>query len=309
MKCEVIQDLLPLYSENLCSKESNELINEHLGSCETCRNFLDNLTKDNLTEEIDTSQIEDYLKEKDLLSHSKKAMKFEGTKKVLSIIFYIISILNVLFIVLLSGSVLLGYYIKYPQFYIKELGATSFVLAIFILLPLIISIFGIFIAKRKVYKKRYQRLLILTSVLLIPAIFFSIFGGLITFAIPPIRSYTQNIENYLQMDDELDQYQKTIVAFFPEKVPNNAYDIQYSYAKYSSLFHDSLEIKASWNLPEEDYLYMVNQIDELEFTEKIEGGNNLYHIYLAGIPYPKNLKTYIEYDDAQHRITYTLSKQ
>lgn len=37
MNCNVIQDLLPLYIDACCSKESAELLEEHLKSCSECR--------------------------------------------------------------------------------------------------------------------------------------------------------------------------------------------------------------------------------------------------------------------------------
>ena len=33
MKCEVIRDLLPLYSDGVCSEESRRLTEEHLAQC------------------------------------------------------------------------------------------------------------------------------------------------------------------------------------------------------------------------------------------------------------------------------------
>ncbi|MGN0576882.1 MAG: zf-HC2 domain-containing protein [Ruminococcus sp.] len=37
MKCEIIRDLIPLYSERLCSEESEKEIQEHIKSCNSCR--------------------------------------------------------------------------------------------------------------------------------------------------------------------------------------------------------------------------------------------------------------------------------
>lgn len=36
MKCKVIQDLLPLYHDGVCSEESRALVEEHLKTCEIC---------------------------------------------------------------------------------------------------------------------------------------------------------------------------------------------------------------------------------------------------------------------------------
>jgi hypothetical protein len=37
--CDIIKDLIPVYLENLTSEESNQLIKEHLHSCEDCANY------------------------------------------------------------------------------------------------------------------------------------------------------------------------------------------------------------------------------------------------------------------------------
>jgi hypothetical protein len=43
MKCEIIQDLLTLYVDELTSEESNKLIDEHVAQCETCKKMKDNM--------------------------------------------------------------------------------------------------------------------------------------------------------------------------------------------------------------------------------------------------------------------------
>ena len=37
LDCELIQDLLPLYAEGLCSPASRRAVEEHLSDCEDCR--------------------------------------------------------------------------------------------------------------------------------------------------------------------------------------------------------------------------------------------------------------------------------
>lgn len=39
-KCEIIQDLLPLYVDNVCSDSSREMVEEHIRTCESCREKL-----------------------------------------------------------------------------------------------------------------------------------------------------------------------------------------------------------------------------------------------------------------------------
>ena len=38
--CEIIQDLLPLYCDGVCSEESKKVILSHIQTCETCREEL-----------------------------------------------------------------------------------------------------------------------------------------------------------------------------------------------------------------------------------------------------------------------------
>ena len=46
MKCEIIRDLFPSYIDGLTSRESNELIEEHLEECGACREYLDEMKED-----------------------------------------------------------------------------------------------------------------------------------------------------------------------------------------------------------------------------------------------------------------------
>lgn len=39
LSCEIIQDLLPLYEEKLCSEASREAVEEHLKECSICRTW------------------------------------------------------------------------------------------------------------------------------------------------------------------------------------------------------------------------------------------------------------------------------
>lgn len=45
LHCDIIQDLLPLYSDGVCSNKSKELVENHLRTCEACRKLL-NTTED-----------------------------------------------------------------------------------------------------------------------------------------------------------------------------------------------------------------------------------------------------------------------
>ncbi|MBR3024697.1 MAG: zf-HC2 domain-containing protein [Oscillospiraceae bacterium] len=43
MKCSIIQDLLPIYCDDLTSNDSREEIEKHLAECETCREVYENM--------------------------------------------------------------------------------------------------------------------------------------------------------------------------------------------------------------------------------------------------------------------------
>ena len=43
LSCNIVQDLLPLYEDGLCSEESRTSIEEHLKECQECREFLENM--------------------------------------------------------------------------------------------------------------------------------------------------------------------------------------------------------------------------------------------------------------------------
>ena len=43
--CEMINDLLPLYADNVCSEDSRTIVAEHIASCEKCRGELSKMNR------------------------------------------------------------------------------------------------------------------------------------------------------------------------------------------------------------------------------------------------------------------------
>ena len=39
-QCKIVEDLLPLYHDGVCSDESRQMVDEHLAQCENCRKML-----------------------------------------------------------------------------------------------------------------------------------------------------------------------------------------------------------------------------------------------------------------------------
>lgn len=89
IKCDIIRDLLPSYSDKISSESTNELVNEHLKNCKECREILKNMNK-----EIDTT-ITDI--ENEQINYLKGFKKKKRLLIILSIILTII-ILVVIFI-------------------------------------------------------------------------------------------------------------------------------------------------------------------------------------------------------------------
>ena len=46
VNCNIIRDLLPSYGTELLSKDSNDLIEEHLKTCSDCRKIMSNINGD-----------------------------------------------------------------------------------------------------------------------------------------------------------------------------------------------------------------------------------------------------------------------
>lgn len=43
--CELVNDLLPLYADNVCSEDSRTIVAEHITNCENCRGQLEKMTR------------------------------------------------------------------------------------------------------------------------------------------------------------------------------------------------------------------------------------------------------------------------
>lgn len=71
--CEVIKDLLPLYTDDVCSDESRKLILEHLSECEDCKLELDAMQNE-LPVDIYRQNLRDAQAVKNLSKKWKKGM-------------------------------------------------------------------------------------------------------------------------------------------------------------------------------------------------------------------------------------------
>jgi len=67
-QCEIVQDLLPLYVDDICSPASREMIREHLSTCADCAGMLKSLKNTEIEEELITEKT-------DVLKTQRKVFK------------------------------------------------------------------------------------------------------------------------------------------------------------------------------------------------------------------------------------------
>ena len=98
MNCEVVRDLLPLYADEVCSKESRGLVEEHLTDCPECRNLLKKLRETGIESDLQNEK-------KDVLKYGEKKFKTRSAQ-VGSVVagIFMIPILICLIINLASGN-------------------------------------------------------------------------------------------------------------------------------------------------------------------------------------------------------------
>lgn len=87
--CNVIIDLLPLYKEEICSEATRELVEEHLRSCEDCRQLCENMTLPEPEKKAVPDEAETFKKV------GKKVKRGKFYRRALILIFAVFAALNV----------------------------------------------------------------------------------------------------------------------------------------------------------------------------------------------------------------------
>lgn len=57
LSCNVIQDLLPLYHDGVCSEESKDLVQAHIATCAQCKDYLHSLKEDAAPDKVDAAGV------------------------------------------------------------------------------------------------------------------------------------------------------------------------------------------------------------------------------------------------------------
>lgn len=56
LSCDVIQDLLPLYHDGVCSEESRKIVEEHIATCAACKDVLHGLKEETAPDTVDAAK-------------------------------------------------------------------------------------------------------------------------------------------------------------------------------------------------------------------------------------------------------------
>lgn len=108
MNCNIIKDLIPLYSEGLCSEESENQIKEHIRDCEKCRMLYEHAPQNS---ESDTLQAETP-PEKNIFKKVNKKLKHHR-------------IVDIILLLIIAGIIAVLGWLTYGQI-AKDYGCTSF---------------------------------------------------------------------------------------------------------------------------------------------------------------------------------------
>lgn len=114
MKCEIIRDLMPLYLDDCCSEGSGRLVKEHIEECDSCRNLLEEMSKELI---VGTREKQKNLMEEELLKTGKEVIKTEMRRDYLEKIVWIDIPLNI--VLYIFGMIIMLRY-NGSNFYLYE---------------------------------------------------------------------------------------------------------------------------------------------------------------------------------------------
>lgn len=127
LPCNIIEDLLPLYIDSVCSDETNELIESHIENCEDCQHKLE-LMRANLPEAYIEENLEDSKMLNKLSDTWIKNTRVDIKASIITVVFYVFMI-GVLFISMWleekAGRTFMFEY-QFVDFFIKVLSWIAF---------------------------------------------------------------------------------------------------------------------------------------------------------------------------------------
>lgn len=156
--------------------------------------------------------------------------------------------------------------------------------------------------------------LILSVCMVLAAVLVNIFVLFVLLLMPPVASETTDVADYLAVDELVEQQEEHYSLIFPEEIPEQAQDVEYSYTAYETFFTLDYAISACWTLPEEEYLSMKEKIlaDTVSFrraygsgdqSETVEGKERFVIAEMDPNRYVPLPEMMVDFDDAACRIS------
>lgn len=106
IKCEIIQDLLPLYCDNQASQESCKLIKEHFEECPSCKHLYEEMV------EPEASDIESVEKNLSEMAPLKKIKKVTRIKTVTAVLVSLIIVFVPFYLLFVHGQQISSEYME-----------------------------------------------------------------------------------------------------------------------------------------------------------------------------------------------------
>lgn len=108
ISCKIVQDLLPLYHDGVCSEESRKLVEAHLTECETCKRMLAEMDGEWMLPKEETNELKPLQGINKAVKKGKRKALFTGVAIAMAVVVLLFGVVNVWWYV--------GYYRFYPQF-------------------------------------------------------------------------------------------------------------------------------------------------------------------------------------------------
>jgi len=140
VSCNIIEDLLPLYREGVCSEQIKELIEDHMKDCPTCREKFDQMKSDSLARR-NAEENPDGGTAADGTATGRGKTELDIKASVFSFLFYIVAIGALLFIQLMGEKA----YEAYLRF---EIGYILVVMAVELMIWVVLGALIAFVGSR-----------------------------------------------------------------------------------------------------------------------------------------------------------------
>lgn len=182
-----------------------------------------------------------------------------------------------------------------------EKAAVLNMLYLVLFLPFLTGVFGLWARtfERPVMSRFF-------SAISLPVLIAGILASFFLCMVPPYCSSTENINNYMVMDRDIDPEAEDISKkLFPAEIPGSASNISYRYYKYSSILEDSFHLSLGEVLPDAFYKEERERLLSLDLLQDSEISSSK-DITLIDKRIRDNIIVHITLDDAYNRIIYSI---